>query len=91
MLFEKNRNEKEKNTNFEKKNFQILSKMLKNILIKILNKKYNKDMIYNVEKYKNWIIQNIEQVEESYFNETLKGRKDAKKDIKIKFKNDKKF
>ena len=91
MLFEKNRNEKEKNTNFEKKNFQILSKMLKNILIKILNKKYNKDLIFKVEKYKNWIIQNVEQGEESYFNEVLKGSRDVNKNIKIKFKNDKKF
>ena len=89
-LFEKNRNE-EKNNNIEKTNSKILSKMLKNILIKILNKKYNRDLIFKVERYKNWIIQNTEQGEESYFNQALKGSKDVKKDIKIKFKNDKKF
>ena len=87
ILFENKKYEKEKNNNFEQKNFKILSKMLKNILIKILNKKYNKDLIFKVEKYKNWINQNIENGEENYFNEVLNDRKKVKKNIKIKFKN----
>ena len=87
ILFENKKYEKEKNNNFEKKNFKILSKMLKNILIKILNKNYNKDLIFKVEKYKNWINQNIENGEENYFNEVLNDRKNVKKNIKIKFKN----
>ena len=87
ILFENKKKEKAKNNNFEKKNFKILSKMLKNILIKILNKKYNKDLIFKVEKYKNWINQNIENGEENYFNEVLNDRKKVKKNIKIKFKN----
>ena len=89
ILFENKKYEKEKNNNFEKKNFKILSKMLKNILIKILNKNYNKDLIFKVEKYKNWINQNIENGEENYFNEVLNDRKNVKKNIKIKFKNSK--
>ena len=89
ILFENKKYEKEKNNNFEQKNFKILSKMLKNILIKILNKKYNKDLIFKVEKYKNWINQNIENGEENYFNEVLNDRKNVKKNIKIKFKNNK--
>ena len=57
LIFQNYINEKEKNENYEGKNSKIISKMLKDILIIILNKKYNKDLILN-EEHKNWIENN---------------------------------
>ena len=42
-------------------NSKAISKMLKNILIKILEKKYHRELISNVEKYKKWISDNISE------------------------------
>ena len=80
MLFNNNKLEKEKN---------FLSKMLKNILIIILNKKYNKELIYKSEKYKNWINNNIISNENLHFKEALLEKKNVKRNIKTKFKFDK--
>ena len=42
-------------------NSKAISKMLKNILIKILEKKNHRELISNVEKYKKWISDNISE------------------------------
>ena len=62
-------------------------KMLKNILIKILNKKNNKEIVLNNKIYKNWINNNISkeiEFNDNYYNNNNKVVK--RKNIKIKYK-----
>ena len=61
--------------------------MLKNILIKILNKKNNKEIVLNNKIYKNWINNNISkeiEFNDNYYNNNNKVVK--RKNIKIKYK-----
>ena len=68
----------------------ILSKMLKNILTKILKKTNNLDLVKKHEKYKTWINNNIIRNEEDYYNkETINKERNIKNKIKIEFKSGK--
>ena len=81
---------KENNINFERNNSSIFSKMLKNILIKILNNKNNRNIIIQSDKFKIWVNNNIIQNDEIYYDDKTTNKKEnSKNKIKITFKTDK--
>ena len=89
-LFNKNKITKEDNNNFDKKNSDVLYKKKKNILIKILNQKDNKNTIMQFDKFKIWINNNIIQENEICYNNKATNEKEISKNkIKITLKNDK--
>ena len=89
-LFKNDEISKDININFERKNSDILSKMLRNILIKILNNKDNRNVIVQFDKFKNWMNNNIIQKNKIYFSNKATKEKDISRNkIKITFKNDK--
>ena len=91
-LFKNEGSEINNDNNLEKKisKTNILSKMLKNILIKILKKTNNLDLVKKHEKYKTWINNNIIRNEEDYYNkETINKERNIKNKIKIEFKSGK--
>ena len=59
ILFTYNKKDYEKDFSTNKMNSKVIIKMMKNIIIKILENKYNRDIISNAEKYKKWISNNI--------------------------------
>ena len=61
ILFKNSKKVYENNFCLNKMNSKAISKMLKNILIKILEKKNHRELISNVEKYKKWISDNISE------------------------------
>ena len=61
ILFKNSKKVYENNFCLNKMNSKAISKMLKNILIKILEKKSHRELISNVEKYKKWISDNISE------------------------------
>jgi hypothetical protein len=61
ILFKNSKKVYENNFCGNNMNSKVISKMLKNILIKILEKKYHRETISNVEKYKKWISDNISE------------------------------
>ena len=89
-LFKNDEISKDININYERKNSDILSKMLRNILIKILNNKDNRNVIVQFDKFKNWMNNNIIQKNKIYFSNKATKEKDISRNkIKITFKNDK--
>ena len=85
LLLKNNRLEVEKENNFEIINNKIVSKMLKNILIKILNNKYYQEILYKIERYKTWIEKNIIPNELIHYNEVVFEKENTKKIKKINF------
>ena len=87
-LFKNNKKIYNNNYNYQKTDTKIMTKIFKNILIKILNKNNNKDKIINNEKNINWIKNNILDDENYIDDEYFNNNKITKKNIKIKFKID---
>ena len=85
-LFKNNKKVYHNNYQSQQKS-NIMIKMLKNILIKILNKKNNKEIVLNNKIYKNWINNNISkeiEFNDNYYNNNNNVVK--RKNIKIKYK-----
>ena len=78
----------ENNYNKSNENSKIITKMIKNILVKILNQNNNKEKVSDNEKYKKWIKDNV--FEDFLYNNNFVNNKIKKKHIKIQFKLDKK-
>lgn len=87
ILFKNSKKVYENDFSGNKMNSKILSKMLKNILIKILENKYHRESISNVEKYKKWISENISEdiLNNLNYNIIDNMNKSKNKNIKINF------
>ena len=84
-LFKNNKKVYENNCENKKKT-KIISKMLKNILIKILNKNNNQDKIMFKEVYKKWLKDNNSEDNSINANNSIFSNKIKKKKSKIKFR-----
>ena len=90
ILFKNSKKVYENNFCGNNMNSKVISKMLKNILIKILEKKYHRETISNVEKYKKWISDNISEdiLNNLNYNIIDNINKSKNKNIKINFNID---
>lgn len=87
ILFKNSKKVYENNFCGNKKNSKEITKMLKNILIKILENKYHREIISKVEKYKKWISDNISEdiLNNLNYNIIDNINKSKNKNIKINF------
>ena len=85
-LFNNNKKVYKNNFNYKKKNSKILSKMLKNILIEILNNNDNKKIIQKEDKCRIWIKNNISEENNVKYNNKIFCDKIKSKNKKINYK-----